>query len=164
MVERWPITRRARSVPVPTGCLRYRLDGGGGIVHRVVSGLDMLISQAALRRANGGLAVDLTGAALEQGVRSRRAHRQRRNDLCSGAAPPCPQERNGSFAVAPPVPAVPEPSTGEVWARTIHGGAGAETAADVGAAAAHDSTRSSPPLPGTPSGPAQASTPRDGWR
>lgn len=93
------------------------------------SGLDMLISQAALQRANGGLAVDLTGAALEQGDQEAAAH------IASGgttsapsAAPPLPRGNveAPSLPVAPPVPAVPEPSTGEVWARTIHGGAGAE--------------------------------------
>ena len=89
----------------------------------------MLISQAALQRANGGLAVDLTGAALEQGDQEAAAH------IASGgttsapsAAPPLPRGNveAPSLPVAPPVPAVPEPSTGEVWARTIHGGAGAE--------------------------------------
>ena len=93
------------------------------------SGLDMLISQAALQRANGGLAVDLTGTALEQGDQEAAAH------IASGgttpapsAAPPLPRGNVAapSLPVAPPVPAVPEPSTGEVWARTIHGGAGAE--------------------------------------
>ena len=48
------------------------------------SGLDMLISQAALQRANGGLAVDLTGTALEQGDQEAAAH------IASGGTTPAP--------------------------------------------------------------------------
>ena len=61
------------------------------------SGLDMLISQAALQRANGGLAVDLTGAALEQGDQEAAAHiASGGNDLCSERSATCPRERRGT--------------------------------------------------------------------
>ena len=50
----------------------------------------MLISQAALQRANGGLAVDLTGTALEQGDQEAAAH------IASGGTTPAPRERSGT--------------------------------------------------------------------
>ena len=60
------------------------------------SGLDMLITHAALQRAAGGLAVDLTGAALQQGDQEAAAH------IASGgtaptasAAPNLPRESGG---------------------------------------------------------------------
>ena len=93
------------------------------------SRLDALITLAASQRAEGGLAVDLTAAALQQGDEEAAAHiATGGRSPAMGAVPTLPG--GGAVVpdlpVAPPVPAVSDPGPVEVWSRMIHGGPGSE--------------------------------------